>query len=430
MKYNSSNFALLMAFTHGTDHFARRMIPPLIPLWALFFGAPLWQVALLPAIQIFSTGLFQIPSGIISDSSDRRILLPLAFVTHGFTYVLFAIGATSLFLDFSVLLFGHSFNCRLLVMMLAVFLSGAGSSLLHPAGYPLITANIPPDSKGRAYGLWGSSAKFGDGLGPAVLGLLLIYLDWSIIFVGLGILLLIYAVFLFSILKEYDTLPPPSKNSSSKPSSFWKSDPRSYVLPILAILAYFSIRGFTADGIGALYPAFINEIYGYTFEIFGTVITSTSTASWYFSILLISAGLSQLVVGKLVDMYDPRLILLVCVLTGAISIATLALIDLSPSNLLLVSMAVGATLWASAPARDALINSIAPIEREGRTFAYLWTGALMIGSISPVFIGYIGDIGGLRIGFFYLVPVLLISGIPIALLYSKRIYVPSSDKPS
>jgi hypothetical protein len=54
----------------------------------------------------------------------------------------------------------------------------------------------------------------------------------------------------------------------------------------------------------------------------------------------------------------------------------------------------------------------------------------MIGSISPVFIGYIGDIGGLRIGFFYLVPVLLISGIPIALLYSKRIYVPSSDKPS
>lgn len=37
MKYNSSNFALLMAFTHGTDHFARRMIPPLIPLWAFFF---------------------------------------------------------------------------------------------------------------------------------------------------------------------------------------------------------------------------------------------------------------------------------------------------------------------------------------------------------------------------------------------------------
>lgn len=427
MKYNSSNFALLMAFTHGTDHFARRMIPPLIPLWALFFGAPLWQIALLPAIQIFSTGLFQIPSGIVADSSDRRILLPLAFATHGVTYALFAIGATSSLLAFEVPLFGYPFDCRLLVMMLAMFLSGAGSSILHPAGYPLITANIPAESKGRAYGLWGSSAKFGDGLGPAVLGILIIYLDWSIIFTGVGVFLLIYSVCLFSILKGYDTLPTSSKISSTSASSFWKSDPRSYLLPILAILAYFSIRGIAADGIGALYPAFVDEIYGYTFEIFGTVVTSTSTASWYFSVLLISAGISQLIVGKLVDMYDSRLILLACVLTGAISIAFLAIVELSPTNLLLVSIAIGATLWASAPARDALINSITPPEREGRTFAYLWTGALMLGALSPVAIGYIGDVGGLRLGFLYLVGVLLISGIPIVLLYSKRIYMSTSD---
>jgi len=416
-----------MAFTHGTDHFARRMIPPLLPLWAFFFGAPLWQIALLPAIQIFSTGLFQIPSGIVADSSDRRILLPLAFATHGVTYALFAIGATSSFLAFEVPLFGYPFDCRLLVMMLAMFLSGAGSSLLHPAGYPLITANIPAESKGRAYGLWGSSAKFGDGLGPAVLGLLIIYLDWSIIFTGVGVFLLIYAFFLFSILKGYDTLPTSSKSSSASASSFWKSDPRTYLLPIIAILAYFSIRGITADGIGALYPAFVDEIYGYTFEIFGTVVTSTSTASWYFSVLLISAGISQLVVGKLVDIYDSRLILLACVFTGAISIALLAIVELSPTNLLLVSIAIGSTLWASAPARDALINSITPPEREGRTFAYLWTGALMLGSLSPVAIGYIGDIGGLRLGFLYLVGVLLISAIPIALLYSKRIYLSTSD---
>ena len=259
------------------------------------------------------------------------------------------------------------------------------------------------------------------------MGIFVIYLDWSLIFIGLGAFLLIYAFFLFSILKGYNTLPTSKKNISPSSSSFWKSDPRAYVLPILAILAYFSIRGITADGIGALFPAFLDEIYGYTFELFGTVVTSTSTASWYFSVLLISAGLSQLVVGKLVDMYDSRLILLACVLTGSVSIAILALVDLSASQLLLVSIAIGATLWASAPARDALINSIAPPDREGRTFAYLWTGALLLGSISPVVIGYIGDIGGLRTGFLYLVVVLLISGIPIALLYSKRVYLPKSN---
>ena len=127
-------------------------------------------------------------------------------------------------------------------------------------------------------------------------------------------------------------------------------------------------------------------------------------------------------------MYDSRLILLACVLTGSISIATLAIVELSPSNLLLVSIAIGATLWASAPARDALINSIAPPEREGRTFAYLWTGALVLGAAAPVVIGYIGDIAGLRTGFLYLVLVLLLSGIPIALLYSKRVYMPSSNQ--
>jgi len=418
----------MLSFAHGLDHFTRRLIPPLIPIWAFLFGTPLWQIALIPALLLFGSAIFHIPAGIISDTRDRRYLLPFGTGLLGLSYLLFTFAAFNSLLDFTTDVFGYPFNSRLLVMMLAMFLGGMGTSVLHPTGLPLLTTNISPELKGRAYGMWNSAAKFGDGLGPAVLGILLLYMNWPLIFIFFGLVHIFYAVFLLISLKDYDTSPPIlSENVALGSSSVWKSDPRVYTYPLLAVLAFISIKGVGDDGLGTFIPTFIIELYSYTFEIFGTVITSTSTASLYYSATLISAAFFSIWCGQLVDKYDPKTVLIAFAILGVIPIFALAFVDLSPMALLLVLIILGASIWGAAPARDALISSIAPPEMEGRTFAYLWTGALLFGSVSPILVGYVGDVGGLRIAFAIMSIFIALSVLPLFLLYSKNIYLPSKS---
>jgi MFS family permease len=276
--------------------------------------------------------------------------------------------------------------------------------------------------------MWNSAAKFGDGLGPAVLGILLLYMNWPLIFIFFGLVHIFYAVFLLISLKDYDTSPPIfSENIALGSSSVWKSDPRVYTYPLLAVLAFISIKGVGDDGLGTFIPTFIIELYSYTFEIFGTVITSTSTASLYYSATLISAAFFSIWCGRLVDKYDPKTVLIAFAILGVAPIFALAFVDLSPMALLLVLILLGASIWGAAPARDALISSIAPPEMEGRTFAYLWTGALLFGSVSPILVGYIGDVGGLRTAFAIMSIFIALSVLPLFLLYSKNIYLPSKS---
>jgi MFS family permease len=418
----------MLSFAHGLDHFTRRLIPPLIPIWAFLFGTPLWQIALIPALLLFGSAVFHIPAGIISDTRDRRYLLPFGTGLLGLSYLLFTFAAFNSLLDFTTDIFGYPFNSRLLVMMLAMFLGGMGTSVLHPTGLPLLTTNISPELKGRAYGMWNSAAKFGDGLGPAVLGILLLYMNWPLIFIFFGLVHIFYAVFLLISLKDYDTSPPIlSENIALGSSSVWKSDPRIYTYPLLAVLAFISIKGVGDDGLGTFIPTFIIELYSYTFEIFGTVITSTSTASLYYSATLISAAFFSIWCGQLVDKYDPKTVLIAFAILGVAPIFVLAFVDLSPMALLLVLILLGASIWGAAPARDALISSIAPPEMEGRTFAYLWTGALLFGSVSPILVGYIGDVSGLRTAFGIMSIFIVLSVLPLFLLYSKNIYLPSKS---
>jgi MFS family permease len=101
----------------------------------------------------------------------------------------------------------------------------------------------------------------------------------------------------------------------------------------------------------------------------------------------------------------------------------LATVAFPPAALFAVLLVLGASLWGLNPARDAIVSDIAPAEREGRTFGYLWTGALLISSASPAVIGYIGDVASLRQAFLVLAGVVALSIVPVALLLSDRVYL-------
>jgi MFS family permease len=112
-------------------------------------------------------------------------------------------------------------------------------------------------------------------------------------------------------------------------------------------------------------------------------------------------------------------------LAGTLVLLLLATSAFSPIALFGVLLLLGASLWGLTPARDAIVSDIAPAAHEGRTFGYLWTGALLLASASPAVVGYIGDVAGLRQAFAVLAGIAFLSVIPIALLLSSRGYLDS-----
>jgi len=171
-------------------------------------------------------------------------------------------------------------------------------------------------------------------------------------------------------------------------------------------------------------PQFITSQYGYSFSVASVAITPESTASFYDSALLLTAGIVQLGTGELVDRYDPpesphRIPRGECSRAGGFR-----------HGRLLAARAVrgsppppGISLWGLNPARDAIVADIMPAEQEGRTFGYLWTGGLLVASGFPAVIGYIGDVVGLRQAFLVIAGLVLLSTVPIVLLLSERVYL-------
>ena len=169
----------------------------------------------------------------------------------------------------------------------------------------------------------------------------------------------------------------------------------------------------------AFLPEFIIREYSYTLTVGSLFITPESTASFYLAALLFIGGLAQLLTGELVDRYDARKVITIFVIFSAFIITMFSVLSLSPLLLFLILGAMGISFWGISPARDSLLSTITPPEREGRTFGYLWTGIFIFSAFSPIIIGYVGDDLGLRFGFGILSLMTLLSLIPILFLFSR-----------
>lgn len=430
MERSEWTFAGVIGACHAVQHVYLRLIPPLIPLLAVDLGFALWKLGLLVGARSAADGLGQTPMGMLSDAYDRRVLISSGTAIMGGGFMLFALAPALGVVVPGISAVGYSLSGTFVVMFVAVIIAGIGSSAIHPTGYPLITANVSSNYKGRVLGVWGSSARLGDATIPLLVGVLILFTVWEYIVFATGLLGIVYAVVLYVVLgrDQFTTVPPESADGdeaddADDDESVWTIDRRVYVYPILAVFLFFGFRSIVTGGVTTFVPAFITEAYAYTLTLGERVIDPESVANFYYTVLLLAAGITQLAAGELVDRYDHRMVLLGFLSLATLALGALAFVEVSPPVLFTVLLLLGAGLWGLNPARDALISEITPEDREGRTFGYLWTGTLLLGAVAPVVVGYIGDVASLRQGFQLLAVITLISIVPIAILYSDRVYV-------
>jgi len=427
MERREWRFALTISVAHGVDHLLKRVFPPLVPIWAVVFGFPLWKLGIILGARSFGSAIGQAPMGHLSDRFDRRVILPAGIALMGVSFVAFAALPLLPALDSELSIAGLSLSGQFLGMLLAMVAAGIGSSTLHPTGYPLISRNVTEARKGKVLGMWGSARAFGDGTAPALVGIALLLTGWRPILVGFGLLGVAYAGYLYVVLGGFETRPPDRAETGSGTTddapALLRADRRRYVYPMLAVFVAFVLQIVATTGVNVFLPEFITSEYSYSLSLAGLTVTPASTASFYYSALLLTAGVVQLGTGELVDRYDHRKVLVGFLAVGALVLLVLATGSFSPLALVAVLLLLGASLWGLNPARDAIVSDIAPAAHEGRTFGYLWTGALLLASASPAVVGYIGDVAGLRRAFAVLAGIVSLSVIPVALLLSERVYL-------
>jgi FSR family fosmidomycin resistance protein-like MFS transporter len=431
MERRERRFAIVISGAHGMDHFLKRTFPPLLPVWAVGFGFPLWKLGFLLGSLTFGSAIGQAPMGHLSDRYDRRLMLPAGITLMSIGFILFPVLSNAAILGFEVTVAGVPLTGHLIGMLAVMLVIGIGSSTLHPTGYPLISQNVSDQRQGTVLGMWGSARSLGEGIAPALVGVGLLLTGWEWILVAFGGIGLVYAVYLFVTLGAFETRPPDRVAAESgepiERASVWDRDRRVYVYPVLLIFAAFTLQLVSTAGVTVFLPEFITSEYGYAFSIGGFSVTAESTASFYYSALLLTAGGVQIGTGRLVDQYDHRKVLLGFLAVGAGALAVLAEFVLSPLVLFPVLLVLGGSLWGLNPARDAIVSDIAPAAHEGRTFGYLWTGGLVLSSAAPAVVGRIGDTAGLRFAFLLVAGLVVASAIPIVGLLSNRVYVDSRN---
>ncbi|MEA1930675.1 MAG: MFS transporter [Euryarchaeota archaeon] len=435
-------FGLVISSVHGVQHLFYRLFPPLIPILVIGLDSPLWQLGSLVSIYLFAGGLGQAPMGILVDKFDRQYILLPAIGLMSVGYLLFVLGSAVGPALPAVELFGHSFSGTYQIMAGGMFVAGVGYSGIHPVGYPLISANISAEGKATVLGMWGSASKLGDTLAPLLIGGLILVVPWEWILVGVSLFGFVYASWLWLVFRAsgIETRPPStlgeasaggssrastgrsSRDSSGAAGGSWRANPRQFLYPMVTILLAFCFILFATNGLITFAPVFITDVYGYSLSVGDLVIPSESVANAYFSVLLLSGALSQLLVGAVAKRFDYRLLLIGLLALTTAGLAVLAVRQLTPVVLVAVFALVGACLFGINPIRDALISDITPPAYEGRTFGYFWTIVLLVSSGYPLVIGYLGDTVGIQASFQYLAAGTLVGIAGIALLYSPRLY--------
>ena len=422
-------FVIVISAIHLSQHFFMRLIPPLIPVLAVAFEYPLWQLGLLVSMFSLGAGVFQAPFGLLADQYDRLYLITSGVALMGFGFIAFSQSSVLGHLLPSVVILGNSFTGAYVLMLLAMLIAGIGAAATHPAAYPMITDNVSVTNKGKVLGAFGSSAKFGDAVAPAIVGVLLLVLFWEYIVLLLGTLGVITAVVFYLILRtdEFETVPASKRRKENTKDattvSFSDIEKRRFLYPLIIIYLFFISKNFSGEGLKTYLPAFIVVIYAYSFDIGGVYVSPESAANFYFALLLIFAGILQLFIGGLTDTVDNRLILLIGSLFGAVGYLSIAILELGPVTLFLALCIAGLGIFGLAPARDSLISDISPPELEGRTFGYIWTAIMVTSALMTPVVGYIIDVQGMRSGFLILTGGIVFAAAIVLVLFSSAFTV-------
>jgi MFS family permease len=308
---------------------AHHVTRPLLPLYLITFGASSTVIGALMAVFTIVACMMRVPIGLSIDRVGRK-----PFLLYG--VVLFSIGN-----------FGYLWAPSILLMIPCRILHGIGWSGCTTA-VATIAADIAPHARrGELLGYAGLASSLASALGP-VLGFALFYrLDYSGVFLGAGLLLVL------SFLVSIPVVEPKREMAARHESSRWLDTiaVKESIHPAIAV----AFLSFGHGGILTFLPIHALQL-------------GVSNPGIWFGVYAACILLSRPVAGPLSDRISRRAVVLPGMILNAVGILILAMAS-SPAWLMAAAIVAGFGTGAAQPALMTLAVDQSAAERRGQSMA-------------------------------------------------------------
>ena len=359
------NVLIVAILGHFLDHFFILSFSVLIPVFRAIYSVNYTKIGLTGNIIYFIFGLGAPISGFLIDRIGALKVIRI-----------YAVGAT---LSLLFIFLAPGFH---LVILGFVFL-GLFASLFHPAGYSFVTLNI--EEPGTALGVMGVFGTLSVALTPVTISALTALLGWRGAILILAIAAAFYSLVLFRFAVEGE--------HSGRRVGRRTSEGRGFLLiPLIFILTFGALNGFTYRGFVTYLPSFFTEKAG------GVLVKG----GIYSTLVLLSGIVGQLIGGKLAES-ERREIFYVAVTFFSFPFL-LATYFASGTLVLLTTIGFSLMYFGFQPLSNRLIALYTSSEFRGRFYGITFFLNFGIGSLAVSVGGYLADKFGIQSVF------LLISG--------------------
>jgi MFS family permease len=275
----------LLNIAHAIDHLMLLVFATAVGAIAKDFQLATWQELMPYTVgAFFMFGLGALPSGKLGDLWGRRIMMLIFFFGIGVSGFLVSLSQSPLQLAF------------------ALAVMGAFSSIYHPVGIPMLLQGVT--KPGAVIGLNGLSGNLGIALAALMTGYLVSVSGWRAAFIVPSILAIIAGV-VFALVVPKETVAPAKRNTKRL-----AIDPelRKRVLLIMTLMATSGsmLFNFSTNGNGEFLKSRFPEMA-----------SDPATLGILLAIVYTIASFTQVAVGKLIDTYPLKRIMISILLLQA-----------------------------------------------------------------------------------------------------------------
>jgi len=384
---NDRSILLFTSTTHALVHIYELSIPIFMLAWLAELPVSRAVLGTVVAVGYGLFGLGALPGGMLADRFGSHRLVIGCLLGMGTAFLLL------------------SFASDVLTIALALGVWGLAASVYHPSGLSLISTGVK--QRGRGFAYHGMAGNTGIAFGPLVTALLLLRFDWQLVAAILGTLAILAS--LVAVRLEFEPMAAVETDGGERtaagsadadspetgPLRRFLADSRQLFTVAFALafciacatgLFYRGTLTFLPDVLGTYLPD-ITEVVQ-LFEPGTTLAERFDLAAYLYAGLLVVGIGGQYVGGRLTDRVRPAKGLLgLYVPLVLISVAFVPAAEAGLLPLLLVSAALGFTLFALQPLYQAMIAENSPANDRGLSYGYTYLAVFGVGAAGAAIAG-------------------------------------------
>ncbi|WP_416897876.1 MAG: MFS transporter [Minwuia sp.] len=335
-------------------------------------GMTYGQLAELATPAFVAFGAFSLPAGWLAGKWSREGMLSVFFIGIGLSAI--AMG------------FAESAN----QMMLALFLIGMFAAIYHPVGIAMVVHG--KQKVGLALGINGVWGNMGIAVAPLATGILVELSGWRAAFIVPGIIAVLFGLAYILFVRNEARMPASAKKPVIDPDQSdleWGVLIRVGVALILTIL----FGGIVFHTVSFALPKLFEERLI-------DVTTDLKSIGLITGAVFAIASFAQIVVGRLVDRYSPRTILLIVAFLQVPAFAIMATLTGLPA--IFVGIVMMMVVFGEIPIHDTIVTRHTKSAWRSNVFAVKFVIALLVAAVVPKLIGTVHDAYGFETLFFIL----------------------------